>query len=51
MAEEYILVSEENAGERLDKLISNEIPELSRSAVQKLINDSLVFVNSTVLIY
>ena len=46
MAEEYILVSEENAGERLDKLIANEIPELSRNAVQKLINDSLVFVNS-----
>ncbi len=46
MAEEYILVSEENAGERLDKLISNEIPELSRNAVQKLIADSLVFVNS-----
>ncbi|MBQ2759581.1 MAG: RluA family pseudouridine synthase [Clostridia bacterium] len=46
MAEEYILVSEENAGERLDKLIANEIPELSRNAVQKLISDSLVFVNS-----
>lgn len=46
MTEEYILVSEENAGERLDKLIAKEIPELSRNAVQKLINDSLVFVNS-----
>ncbi len=46
MAEEYILVSEENAGERLDKLIAKEIPELSRNAVQKLISDSLVFINS-----
>lgn len=45
MAEEYILVREETANDRLDKLISNEIPELSRNAAQKLIAEGLVFIN------
>ena len=34
-------------GLRLDKFLSNQLPELSRTKIQKMINDGLVFVNNT----
>ena len=36
-----------NGGEntRLDKFLSNHLPELSRTKIQKMINDGLVHVN------
>jgi 23S rRNA pseudouridine1911/1915/1917 synthase len=35
----------ENIGERIDKLLSQQLPEMSRSALQKLVNDGCVLVN------
>ena len=32
---------------RLDKFLSNHLPELSRTKIQKMINDGLVYVNNT----
>ena len=46
MREESFSVSPENAGVRLDRLLSEEIEELSRSAAQRLLSDGLVLVNS-----
>ena len=40
--------SEENAGERIDKFLTEKVPELSRSYIQKLIKEKNVKVNSTV---
>ncbi len=40
-----ITVTEENAGIRLDKLISSAVPSVSRSFIQALIDESRVFVN------
>ena len=37
----------EGKGLRLDKFLSNQLPELSRTKIQKMINDGLVFVNNT----
>ena len=42
MNEEFITVTEEFNGERLDKIISTLLPSLSRSAVQNLIEDGSV---------
>lgn len=39
------IVSEENDGERVDKLISSLSDSMSRSYIQKLIKDNLVWVN------
>ena len=38
--------SEENAGERIDKFLTEKVPELSRSYIQKLIKEKNVKVNS-----
>lgn len=43
------VVTAENAGERIDKIISSSIDSLSRSAVQKLIDEGNVSVNSVVI--
>lgn len=45
MNEEVFTVSELHSGERIDKIISCEIPSLSRSAVQNLIDTSAVTLN------
>lgn len=45
MNEESFLVPEASAGERLDKVITVVLPELSRSTVQKLIAGSAVTLN------
>lgn len=37
----------EGKGLRLDKFLSNQLPELSRTKIQKMINDGLVIVNNT----
>ncbi len=42
---QIISVSEENSGERIDKIISSAYDQLSRSAVQKLIDSGNVTVN------
>ncbi len=42
---QIISVSEENSGERIDKIISSAYNQLSRSAVQKLIDSGNVTVN------
>ena len=34
--------SEENAGERIDKFLTEKVPELSRSYIQKLIKEKNV---------
>lgn len=44
-----ITVTDEKAGERIDKVISCDCEELSRSAVQKLIDDGNVSVNSVTI--
>ena len=41
--------SEENAGERIDKFLTEKVPELSRSYIPKLIKEKNVKVNSTVI--
>ena len=41
--------SEENAGERIDKFLTEKVPELSRSYIQKLIKEKNVKVNSAVI--
>ena len=41
--------SEENAGERIDKFLTEKVPELSRSYIQKLIKEKNVKVSSTVI--
>lgn len=46
MDEISFTVTIENGGERLDKIISSEVSSLSRSAVQKIIEDGGVTVNS-----
>ena len=39
-----IIASAENAGERIDKLLSVQLPDMSRSALQKLVEDGAVLV-------
>ncbi len=46
---ETIIVSDEQQGIRIDKLLGDEFDEYSRSFVQKLIKDGLVFVNEKVI--
>ncbi len=41
-----LIITEDNVGERIDKFISDQDFGLTRSSVQKLIDDSNVFVNS-----
>lgn len=50
MNEYSFTVTAENRGERLDKIISSEISSLSRSAVQKIIEDGGVTVNSETVV-
>ena len=50
MDERIFEVSAENAGQRIDKLISLAFPDLSRSAVQKHIENGNVFVNDKPLV-
>ena len=45
MTEESFLVPAESAGARLDKVIAEMVPELSRSAAQKLITEGAVVIN------
>ncbi len=47
MSERAFSVSESLVGERLDKVIAAALPELSRSAAQKLIEDGAVMVDGT----
>ncbi len=47
MVEEALLVNPEDAGKRLDKYIADCLPELSRSAAQKLIEDGGVVLNGS----
>lgn len=41
-----LTVTEENAGERIDKFLSLQCPDISRSYLQKLLKDKLVSVNN-----
>ncbi len=50
MNEYRIIVTPDMKGERLDKIISSEISSLSRSAVQKIIDEGLVTVNRVVVL-
>ena len=49
MNEVSFSVSADFSGERLDKIISAQIDELSRSAVQKIIDDGGVTVNGRIV--
>ena len=40
-----LIVEENEAGHRLDAYLAGKIPDLSRSYIQKLINDNLILVN------
>lgn len=44
-----VCVAQENAGERLDKLLSEQIPDLTRSAIQNLMKNGCVTVNGAPL--
>jgi 23S rRNA pseudouridine1911/1915/1917 synthase len=46
MEEHYIEIKDELAGSRLDKVLSSELPDMSRSYLQQLIKDEAVFVNN-----
>lgn len=45
MTEEFLFVSSSGDGARLDKFIADQLPQLSRSAVQKIIEDGGVIRN------
>jgi 23S rRNA pseudouridine1911/1915/1917 synthase len=45
-ADEVLEADEQDAGERLDKFIASQLPDLSRTEVQKLIKAELVQVNA-----
>ena len=50
MSDHYnFTVSEENIGDRIDKVLSKQLPEMSRSSLQKLVNDGCVFVNGNIV--
>lgn len=50
MSESFVIkVDSENAGLRLDKLLSSALEDLTRSAIQKIIDDGGVEVNSKVV--
>ena len=49
MNEQIFTVSENDAGVRLDKYLSDQIPELSRSSVTKLIEDGKVTVGEKIV--
>lgn len=48
MAIQFI-IEEEQAGERIDKFLSEALPDLSRSYIQKLIKDEQVTINQKVI--
>lgn len=48
MTEEVLLVPNESAGARLDKAIADLLPDITRSAAQKLIADGNVILNGAV---
>ena len=48
MAIDFI-IEEEQSGERIDKFLSDSIPDLSRSYIQKLIKEEQVTVNQKVV--
>lgn len=48
MAMEF-LIEEEQAGERIDKFLSDTLPDLSRSYIQKLIKDGHVTANQKII--
>lgn len=50
MNEYSFTVTLQNSGERLDKVISSEIESLSRSAVQKIIDDGGIKVNNEIVV-
>ena len=45
----HFLIEEEQAGERIDKFLSEALPDLSRSYIQKLIKDGQVTVNQNII--
>ena len=45
----HFLIEDEQSGERIDKFLSETLPDLSRSYIQKLIKDSQVTVNQKVI--
>ena len=45
----HFIIEEEQSGERIDKFLSEALPELSRSYIQKLIKDGQVTVNHKVI--
>lgn len=45
----HFLIEEEQAGERIDKFLSEVLPDLSRSYIQKLIKDEQVSVNYKII--
>ncbi len=50
MSDHYnFTVSEENIGDRIDKVLSKQLPEMSRSSLQKLVNDGCVLVNGNIV--
>ena len=48
MKEYFFCVSEEDEGERVDKYLAEFLPSLSRSYIQKQIEDGLLLINSAV---
>ncbi|MCL1949602.1 MAG: RluA family pseudouridine synthase [Turicibacter sp.] len=48
MEELYLEITEELAGSRLDKVLSQQMPDMSRSYLQQLIKDAAVLVNGSV---
>lgn len=44
----HFIIEEEQAGERIDKFLSEYLPDLSRSYIQKLIKDGQVTVNQKI---
>lgn len=45
----HFLIEEEQAGERIDKFLSESLPDLSRSYIQKLIKDEQIAVNHKIV--
>ena len=45
----HFLIEEDQAGERIDKFLSESLPDLSRSYIQKLIKDEQVAVNHKIV--
>jgi 23S rRNA pseudouridine1911/1915/1917 synthase len=51
MSDEHLIyiVTSEKEGERIDKYLSRQLPDKSRSALQKLVKEEKVFVNDSVI--